>query len=51
MQAIKTTKTSAKNLELFREHRFSFILLEEYEYESEKAKMTKTFVLRDKVVK
>lgn len=30
MEAIKTTKTSARTIELFKEHRFSFILLEEY---------------------
>ncbi len=51
MEAIKSTKTSLKTLDRFREHKFSFILLEEYQNIDETEKFMKTFVLKDKVVK
>ena len=50
LETIKSTKTSFKASTVFKENRFSFILLEEYDIE-DSSKMMKTFFLKDKVVK
>ena len=46
MQTIKSTKSTFKN-SIYKEHRFSFLVYEEYPAET----MMKTFLVKDKVVK
>jgi len=46
METIKSTKSTFKNSN-YKEHRFSFLVYEEYPAEA----MMKTFLVKDKVVK